>query len=107
MRPFVLHPAADAELQATIEHYAEVETSLARAFATRYLHYVDRARQNPEHYHIRRNGVRRINLLPKFGERYIAFMVLGEKIVILAIGHAKQKPFYFANRIKESRTMFG
>jgi hypothetical protein len=50
--------------------------------------------------------VRRVNLTPRFGEYYIAYMLWHENVVILAIAHAKRIPYYWRHRISESKQMF-
>ena len=47
-----------------------------------------------------------MNLTPRFGEYYIAYMIWREKVVILAVAHAKRRPYYWRKRIGESKNMF-
>ena len=49
--------------------------------------------------------MRRINLEPRFGSRYIAFMIHENRIIILAIAHGKRKPGYFTSRIDEAKDL--
>jgi hypothetical protein len=44
-----------------------------------------------------------VNLTPRFGEYYIAYMLWHDKVVILAIAHAKRRPYYWRHRISESK----
>lgn len=50
--------------------------------------------------------MRRANLHPRFSEYYIAYMVWRERVVILAIAHAKRRPYYWRKRIDEAKQMF-
>jgi len=106
MKRLEIHPAAQRELVETTDYYLAVEPELANAFQDAYTKYRDLVRQNPLLYNIRRHNVRRVNLLPRFGEYYIAYMIWHEKVVILAIAHAKRKPFYWRKRIDESKELF-
>jgi hypothetical protein len=42
-------------------------------------------------HRVRRGKTRRVNLHPRFGEYYIAYMIWREKIVILAVTHANHE----------------
>jgi hypothetical protein len=35
-----------------------------------------------------------------------AYLIWNDRVVILALGHTKRRPFYFHRRIGESRKMF-
>jgi hypothetical protein len=49
--------------------------------------------------------VRCVNLTPWFGEYYIAYMIWKDKVVILAVAHARRRPYYWRKRIVEAREM--
>lgn len=51
-------------------------------------------------------GIRRVNLNPRFGEYYIAYMIWRQKVVIVAVAHAKRRPHYWRDRIGESKKLF-
>lgn len=61
---------------------------------------------NPLLYNLRRRNTRRANLTPRFGEYYIAYMIWRQKVVILAIAHAKRRPYYWRYRIGEAKKLF-
>lgn len=105
---FNIHPAARDELHDTIRHYAGVDEngSLAFDFETTFYHHATAVVASPLLYNIRRIGVRRVNLKPRFSEYYIAYMIWHEKVVILAIAHAKRRPYYWRKRIGEAKEMF-
>jgi hypothetical protein len=79
---------------------------LADDFDFTFFRYLDAIIANPLLYNIRRRAVRRANLKPRFGEYYIAYMIWREKVVILAIAHAKRRPYYWRKRIGEAKQMF-
>ena len=62
--------------------------------------------ENPLHYNIRRGLVRRVNLTPQFDEYYLPFMIWKDRVVILAVAHAKRRPYYWRKRIGEAKKMF-
>lgn len=105
---FNIHPAARDELHDTIRFYAGLDEdgSLAFDFEATFYHYTAAIVANPLLYNIRRNAVRRANLHPRFSEYYIAYMVWRERVVILAIAHAKRRPYYWRKRIDEAKQMF-
>jgi len=43
---------------------------------------------------------------PRFGEYYLPFMIRKERVVILAVAHAKRRPYYWRKRIGQSKKMF-
>lgn len=108
MSDFHVHPAAAEELNDTIRYYASVDDdgALAIDFEDTYLRYEAAIVASPLLYNIRREGVRRVNLNPRFGEYYIAYMIWRKKVVILAVAHAKRKPYYWRGRIGAARKMF-
>lgn len=106
MREIVFHPAAATELEDALRYYLEIDPPLAGKFFDSYQLHRDRAAALPNIYRVRRQKVRRVNLHPIFNERYIAFMILQGRMVILAIGHAKQRPFYFSSRLREAKQLF-
>ena len=101
-----IHPAAQAEHDGLVRYYAGISAALAVGFEERYLHYRQTIVANPLLYHLRRGPVRRVNLTPRFGETYIAYMIWREKVVILAVAHAKRRPYYWRRRIAEAREIF-
>ena len=101
-----IHPSAQEEHDAQIEAFAGIDEDLAIAFEERYLHYRYSICDNPLLFNLRRGPVRRVNLTPRFGEYYIAYMIWREKVVILAIAHAKRRPYYWRKRIGEAKERF-
>jgi hypothetical protein len=51
---------------------------------------------------VRRFGVRRKNL-SRFKRHYVAYMLWENQLVIIAIGHASRRPYYWYRRPKAFR----
>ncbi|MES2508251.1 MAG: type II toxin-antitoxin system RelE/ParE family toxin [Verrucomicrobiota bacterium] len=105
---FDIHPAARDELKDIIRYYASVDDDgeLAFDFEKTFYRCVDLIVGNSLLFNLRRPPTRRTNLTQKFGEYYIAYMIWREKVVILAIAHAKRRPYYWRNRITEAKKIF-
>lgn len=105
MLAHVIHPAAQAELEEHLLRFARIDAGLAADFGECYLEARSLICENPLLFHERRFSVRRNNLGPQFGEYYIAFLLWREQIVILAVAHAKRRPYYFRRRIGDGSEM--
>lgn len=101
-----IHPAAKLEHDDLITFFAGVDKSLVIQFEEIYLSARYHICQNPFLYNVRWKEVRRVNLTPRFGEYYIAYMVWREKVVILAVAHAKRRPYYWSQRIEDAKRLF-
>lgn len=103
-----VHPQARADLRDILRYYAGVddEGSLADDFYQNYRDQEFLVLSNPLLFNIRAGIARRVNLKPRFGEYYIAYMIWREQVVILAIAHAKRRPYYWRHRIGEAKKMF-
>ena len=106
MTAFNVHPEAREEFDAAFDHCLAIDPELADDFDSTFFRYVDTIIASPLLYNIRRVPVRRANLNPRFSEYYVAYMVWREKVVILAIAHAKRRPSYWLKRIGEAKEMF-
>lgn len=96
------HPKAREDARLAFLHYAVIDESLAEDFASEVSEAVDYIRRNPQASRIRRNNVRRFNL-SRFKLHYIAYMLWQEQIVVIAIGHANRRPYYWYRRPREYR----
>ncbi len=108
---FYIHPSARDEYADIIRYYAAIDEDdkdepLARAFDATFNRYLNRIIDHPLQASLRRPPTRRVNLTPRFGEYYIAYMIWREKVVILAIAHAKRRPCYWRKRIAEAKKLF-
>lgn len=111
MTPYDIHPTAQDEFSEIIRYYAAIdnddtEKPLASAFALTFQHHLRSILDTPELFRFRRPPTRRVNLTPRFGEYYIAYMLWKERVVILAVAHAKRRPYYWRKRITEAEELF-
>ena len=108
---FDIHPAAQAEFNTTIQQFAALDEGdedqpLAAAFDAAFNRHLGRIIDTPLLHSLRRRGTRRVNLTPRFGEYYIAYMIWRQRVVILAIAHASRRPYYWRSRIGEAKKLF-
>ena len=103
---WVLHPAAQDELDELTEHFAAIDFHLVSAFKEDYFRHQSLILRTPEMFRERIPKVRRVNLAPRFHEYFLAYMVWNQRIVILAVGHGKRRPHYFRHRVAEARRIF-
>jgi plasmid stabilization system protein ParE len=102
MMPVVFHPAAREEAHEGYIYYGAEDGELALDFEHKINQTLDLIQREPELCRVRRYNVRRANL-PRFKERYIAYMIWKDEIVVVAIGHAKRRPYYWYRRPKHHR----
>ncbi|MDB6139543.1 MAG: plasmid stabilization system [Verrucomicrobiaceae bacterium] len=100
----LLHPSARDELLQAIRYYAALDDDgeLALAFEAAFFRCQAATAANPLHHRLRRNQTRRVNLAPRFGEYYIAYTLVNEKVFILAVAHARRRPYYWLDRAGDS-----
>lgn len=106
-----IHPAAQEEFHKIIRHYAAIDEDdpakpLASAFGAAFQRHLRMILTTPELFKLRRPPTRRANLKPRFGAYYIAYMIWKERVVILAVAHAKRRPYYWRKRVQESKELF-
>lgn len=99
MTEWVIHPVAQEEHDRLLEHFGSIDAELMVAFELCYLRQRRFICENPHSYSIRGKAVRRANLGPRFGEYYIAYKVWKQTVVILAVAHARRRPYYWKERI--------
>lgn len=101
-----IHPAAQQELLDVVAYYDDIHEDLGAAFKACFFDYQKRIAANPLHFSVRQGIVRRVNLTPQFGEYYLPFMIWKDRAVILAVAHAKRRPYYGRKRVGELKVMF-
>lgn len=111
MEPYDIHPAAQNEFREIIRYYAAIddddpEKPLASAFDATFRRHLKTILEAPERFRFRRPPTRRVNLTPRFEAYYIAYMIWKERVVILAVAHAKRRPYYWRKRIPETKKRF-
>ena len=98
----VFHPAAREEANEGYLFYGAADGDLGLDFERKVNQTLDLIQRQPELFRVRRYQVRRANL-NRFKERYIAYMIWNNQIVVIAIGHAKRRPYYWYRRPKDYR----
>ena len=96
------HAAAREEARAAYLFLAADDPAVADDFERRLRLAISAIEKNPETCRIRRFGVRRKNL-SRFKRHYVAYMIWKDQIVIIAIGHASRRPYYWYRRPKAFR----
>lgn len=102
MSPVEFHSAAREEALEAYVYYAGIDEDLALDFELELQDVIARTRRAPLLNRIRKYGVRRANL-PRFKNQYVAYMVWKGTVVVIAIGHAKRRPYYWCRRPKQFR----
>jgi hypothetical protein len=102
----IMHPAAKQDLLELTKFFFGIDPALGNRFDARVDHYLRLIRQSPVLFHEGKFGIRRVNLAPTFQAYFIAYFCRNDTTVVLAIGHAKRRPYYFRDRIDEARKMF-
>jgi hypothetical protein len=87
---------AAREFAASVLHYESKELALGIRFRNQVASVVDRIQQNPELIPLRPRGYRRVNL--RAFPYYVAFIIEGDIIWIVAIAHVSARPEYWIGR---------
>jgi hypothetical protein len=97
------HPLAIDEIAAAYNYLFEhTDGETAEDFRRRVNEQLAYCQKNPLVYRIRRYNVRRANL-ERFKDHYLAYMLWNERFIVIALGHAKRRPFYWYRRPKQFR----
>src|SRR4051812_12523764 len=97
------HPLAIEEIAEAYDYlFQHADRDIAAAFRQRVEEKLALCLQNPLLYRVRRFNVRRANL-EQFTEHYLAYMLWNGRFVVIALGHAKRRPFYWYRRPKQFR----
>jgi plasmid stabilization system protein ParE len=95
---YVFLPDAQEEFEQAIGNYDLIDSRLADRFDLAVDDVVSAIFVNPTLWRERRGGYRRVNCR-KF-PYYIAYVVRGQTIVIVAVAHARRKPEYWKDRLR-------
>ncbi len=90
-----LHPEADAEFAAQVEYYEDRQAGLGSRFYGEVIACLDRIAKHPTGPRLRKQ-YRRVNL--KVFPFYVAYVVEGDLVWVLAVAHASRRPGYWMNR---------
>ena len=97
MAPVKFHPAAREELEIALEHYGQVDAKLGSDFFAEYIERRTLIAEKPDLFRDRIHGTRRVNL--KRFPYYIAYLQIEDVIWIVAVAHARRRPFYWRDRL--------
>lgn len=92
-----LHPEAQTEFAAQVEYYDDQQAGVGERFYREVIASLDWIAQNPTLPRLRRS-YRRFNL--KIFPFYIAYVVEGDLIWVLAVAHGKRQPGYWRKRAR-------
>lgn len=87
---------AQDEFLDAISYYEEARIGLGHRLKVEVDRCVARVAAHPDLYRVRANGCRRINL--RVFPYYLAFIVRGDALWVLAVAHARRKPSYWIAR---------
>lgn len=89
---------AERELTEAALWYEKKETGLGRRLRNEVVHIVRRIAEDPMLWRERKGGYRRVNC-PVF-PYFVAYIIRGQKVIVLAVGHGHRKPDYWKSRMK-------
>jgi plasmid stabilization system protein ParE len=95
-----LEEARDEFLDA-VSYYEDARVGLDLRFAEIIDRSVLRIADHPEHYRARPEGFRRLNV--RGFPHYIAYIVRGDILWVLAVAHASRKPHYWISRREQAQ----
>lgn len=88
---------AEQEFAESVAYYESQETGLGTRFRDDVAKAVDRILRFPEMARLRPKGYRRMNLTAF--PHYVAYVIRGETIWIVAIAHGYRRPEFWIDRI--------
>ena len=92
-------PAAEQELAEATSYYEEAESGLGVRFREDVESAVAAILLHPLLWRLRRGIYRRVNL-PGF-PYFIAYVLRGQSVRIVAVGHCARRPGYFRSRLRQ------
>jgi plasmid stabilization system protein ParE len=88
---------AEQEFAESVDYYESDEAGLGARFRDEVAEAVQRIENNPELPRLRPKGYRRVNL--RAFPHYIAYVIRGETVWIMAIAHGHRRPEFWIDRI--------
>jgi len=102
MNEIVFHEEAREEYREAIRHYFKIDPDLQAGFRRELRASLGLILADPLLHRVRKFGVRRVNL-SRFSLYYIAYMLWKDQVVVVAVGHANKRPYYWRRRPKNFR----
>jgi plasmid stabilization system protein ParE len=97
MRGVLILGEAEREFAKSVAYYEAKEAGLGRRFAREVAQAVGWIKRNPELPRLRAKGYRRRNL--KAFPHYLAYVIRGETIWIVAVAHGHRRPEFWLGRV--------
>jgi plasmid stabilization system protein ParE len=91
---------AEEEFAQSVAYYESKETGLGARFRNEVAKGMQRILRHPELPRLRPKGYRRLNL--RVFPHYIAYIIRGETIWIVAIAHGHRRPEFWVDRFQGS-----
>ena len=95
-------PAAGQEAAEATAYYEQIEPGLGVRFREEVESVATAVLLHPLLWRERRGGYRRVNL-PGF-PFYLAYVLRGERVRVVAVGHGARRPDYFRTRLRRPPT---
>ena len=89
---------AEEDLREAALWYEAKESGLGRRLRDDVAHVVSRIAEDPMLWREREGGYRRVNC-PVF-PYFVAYLIRGQKIIIVALAHGHRKPEYWRSRLE-------
>jgi plasmid stabilization system protein ParE len=104
MLDYEFHPEAFVEFKQVVTYYLQqADADVANSFRNEFFASLQKCQTSPLLYGTFYKDVRRIILHKPFGEYYLPFVLLNDRIYVLAVAHAKRKPLYWRKRLKDAQ----
>ena len=97
MKPYAFHPAAAEEYTQAAKYYAAIETGLGQRFYDEIERLILEVRRQPDRFFSFSPPARRV-LARKFPYS-VVYMGMPDRVWIVAVMHAKQRPGYWRTRL--------
>jgi plasmid stabilization system protein ParE len=91
---------AEEEFVQSVAYYESKETGLGARFRNEVAEAIERILRHPELPRLRLKGYRRLNL--RVFPHYIAYIIRGETIWIVAVAHGHRRPEFWIDRFSGS-----
>lgn len=98
MKDYVFLEPAQIELEEEVKYYNEQQAGLGYDFAKEVADTIARILRYPEAWSKLSKRTRRCRT--KRFPYGVVYQIIGDRILIVAVGHLKRKPFYWRDRVK-------
>ena len=99
MKTVEFHPGAQTDYDESLDWYAARSRQAATLFATAVDESLGRIQHNPTLFRAL-DSQHRECLLKRFPFRII-FRIMGDRVVVIAVAHAKRRPGYWQDRVHD------